>query len=228
MIKKNIAIIGANDSLTGQILNFFSKRNKKNIHSIISKKTPLKRIDTKINKKIEYVKNKKIFNINFHMVKSYKDFIKKNSIKKIYLIEDNNNERLKIYKDLNKHVKFLNFIHPNCFLAGNNKIGEGTIIFPNNYIGYKTNIGKLSIVQSNCILEHHNEIGDFCDINPGLITGGFTEIKKLSKINMAVKIINRITVEENCQIGAGSLVLNNTKKKNLYYGVPAKKIRLLK
>jgi acetyltransferase-like isoleucine patch superfamily enzyme len=44
-------------------------------------------------------------------------------------------------------------------------------------------------------------------------------------IKMSVNIINKISVEENCLIGAGSLVLKNCRKDSLYFGSPAKFIK---
>ena len=49
---------------------------------------------------------------------------------------------------------------------GNNDIGEGSIIFPDCYIGYKSDIGNCSIIHSGCRIDHHNVLGSFCDINP--------------------------------------------------------------
>ena len=112
-------------------------------------------------------------------------------------------------------------------MAGKNKVGEGVIIFPNNYIGYKSDIGNSTIIQSSCSIDHHNIIGNFCDINPNLTTGGFVEIEDNCLINMSVDIINRIKIKKYSRIGAGSLVLKNTISNYLYYGRPAKKIKLL-
>ncbi len=224
-MKKDICIIGVNDSLAGQVINFLPKKIKNKINCVIYHKVPKKITDNLINKKIEIINNKKIFGHKFFKVSSYTKFLKKNNIKKIFLLIDSKIERKQIFNLIKNKVKILNFIHPKVYLSGQNKIGEGSILFPGSYLGYKTSIGKLTIIQSNCKIEHHNHIGDFCDINPNLTTGGFTQIDNNCTINMSVNIINRIKISSNCQIGAGSLVLKNTNKNYLYYGVPAKKKR---
>ena len=78
----------------------------------------------------------------------------------------------------------------------------------------------MSIIQSKCILEHHGIIGD-CNVNPGLTTGGLVKISDFCQINMS-EIINRILVEKNSTIGAGSLVMKNISKNKLVAGRPAK------
>lgn len=99
------------------------------------------------------------------------------------------------------------------------------IIFPDCYLGYKTDIGDGVVIQSGCRIEHHNVIGNFCDLNPNLITGGFTKIGNYCEINISVDIINRIRIGNFSRVGAGSLVLKNIKDKELHYGRPAKFVR---
>ena len=67
-----------------------------------------------------------------------------------------------------------------------------------------------------------NTIGDYCDINPKVTTGGLTKIHDGCEINISVDIINRIIIEKNSRVGAGSLVLKNIRKSELHYGRPAK------
>ena len=98
----------------------------------------------------------------------------KNKKKKVYVIEDEIKDRIFIYKKIKekcKKIKIEKFIHKTSILSKKTKVGEGSIIFPGSYLGYKSEIGKMSIIQSKCILEHHGIIGDFCNVNPGLTTG---------------------------------------------------------
>lgn len=222
-MKKDITIIGINDSLAGQVINFLPKKIKEKVNYIIYHKNQKKKKNTLINEKIEINNNNKIFGFKYLKINSYTQFLKDAKTKKVFLLIDSNKERKKIFNLIKNQVKVLSFIHPKVYLSGKNSIGEGSILFPGTYLGYKSNVGMLTIIQSNCKIEHHNEIGNFCDINPNLTTGGFTQIDDDCTINMSVNIINRIKISKNCQIGAGSLVLKNTAENYLYYGVPAKR-----
>jgi len=154
--------------------------------------------------------------------------LKRDRIKKLLLLEDNLFVRKEVLEKLKtENIKIITFIHPSVHLGGHNEIGEGAIVFPQCYIGYKTDIGKSSIIQSCLIFEHHSVVGNYVDINPRLTTASFVNIKDFVTIYISVDIINHITVETGARIGAGSLVLQNCKEKALYYGRPAKFIREL-
>tara|TARA_Y100000816_G_C25974783_1_gene508809 strand:+ start:131 stop:811 length:681 start_codon:yes stop_codon:yes gene_type:complete len=224
-MKRDITIIGINDSLAGQVINFLPKNIRNRINCIIYDKNQKKKKNSLINKKIETIDKDTIFGFKYFRVSSYTKFLKDNKIKKVFLLIDSNKERKKIFSSIKSQVKVLSFVHPKVYLSGKNIIGEGSILFPGSYLGYKSNVGMLTVIQSNCKIEHHNEIGNFCDINPNLTTGGFTQIEDNCTINMSVNISNRIKISANCHVGAGSLVLKDTFKGYLYYGVPAKKIR---
>ena len=124
-----------------------------------------------------------------------------------------------------KNIKILSFVHKSVKLMGINNIGEGTVIFPDCYIGYKTDIGKGCIIQSGTRIEHHSSIGNFCNINPNMCTGGFVKIGNFCEINISVDIINKINIENYSRVGAGSLVMKDIKKNQLHFGRPSKFIR---
>ena len=231
--KNNICIFGLLDSEVGQIYSFLETKEKKRVKFFVHL-GKIKKVNIRLehkrrpNKKTAFYKNGKMLGLNVYDQKNYTNAIKKFAVKECYIIESNIKKRFKIYKIAKKlKLNIKTFIH-STVVFGNKKstdIGEGTIIFPQNYIGYKTDIGKCCIIQSNCNLEHHNKIGDFCNINPGVFTGGFTKIGSCSEIHLGAKVINKINIGKNCKIGAGSLVLKNIKNDTLAYGSPAKKVK---
>lgn len=231
MKKENIAIFGYMDTFTGQIINMLDKHTVKNIKFIISvKKIPKinisKEHSQRPNNKTEFIVKNKIFSKKVYYKKNYINFLKKNNIKYCYILEDDKYLRESIFLNLKKNkFNISTFIHKSSILIGKNKIGEGSIIYPNCYIGYKTDIGNCVVIQSNSAIEHHNVIKSFVDINPGVITGGFSKIEKRTTIHLGTKIINKITIGKDIIVGAGSLVLKNLSKKGLYFGSPAKFIK---
>jgi len=224
---KEIAIIGSNSNLAEQIINFLPSSTKKKIKFIVKKIKNDYLIENQFSKKKETPTLNKKYGINIYRKKKIIQFLISQKINKVFLLIDENKDRKKMFNELiKKQIKMLNFIHPSVIMAGKNNIGQGVIIFPNNYIGYKSDIGNSTIIQSSCSIDHHNVIGDFCNINPNLTTGGFVQIEDGCLINMSVDIINRIKIKKYSRIGSGSLVLKNTISNYLYYGRPAKKIRL--
>jgi acetyltransferase-like isoleucine patch superfamily enzyme len=228
--KQNICVFGFKDSSAGQLNSWLEEFSEYRISFFISviplKKEKLSEKKMNVYKKKEYLEDNRIFNKNVYFLKDYIKILKEKKIKKCIIIEDNSYLRKKIYLNLKKNnFQIISFIHPTVNLNSNVDIGEGTIIFPRCNLGYKTSVGKCCVIQSNCNIEHHNYVSDFVNLNPCVNTGGFSEIGMHSDIKMSVNIINKIIIEENCLIGAGSLILKNCKKNSLYFGIPAKFIK---
>lgn len=228
---KNIAIFGFKDGSTGQLINMLDTKLKNKLNCIISiSKLASINVDEehkkRPNKKTEFIINNKIFNLPVIYKNNFLKILKERKIKKVFIMEDSADQRSIIFKKLkNENIEILSFIHDSVRLMGNNTIGKGSIIFPDCYLGYKSDIGDGCIIQSGCRIEHHNTIGNFCDLNPNLTTGGFTKIGNYCEINISVDIINRIRIGNFSRVGAGSLVLKDIGNKELHYGRPAKLIR---
>ena len=142
------------------------------------------------------------------------------------MLENDQILRSQIFKRLNEAgIKTLSYVDPSTNLGGKNQLGPGTIIFPNCYLGYKTDTQIGSIIQSGSLIEHHSVVGNFVNINPRLTTGGFVKFDDFAQINISVDISNRVTIGEHAIVGAGSLVLNNCEPRSLYYGRPASFVR---
>jgi len=228
---KDIAIFGFQDGLVGQIINMFDSNLKKKLNCIISINKMLKINITeehkkRPNSKTEFIVNNKIYSLPVFYNKNFIKILKERKIKKVFIFEVSEQLRSNIFKQLkNEKIEILSFIHKSVKIMGHNKIGKGVIIFPDCYLGYKSDIGDGVVIQSGCRIEHHNVIGNFCDLNPNLTTGGFTKIGNYCEINISVDIINRIRIGNFSRVGAGSLVLKNIKDKELHYGRPAKFVR---
>lgn len=231
--KKNICIFGHLDSEAGQLFNLLSTKDKIKVKFFVCfGKLPKINVvlehNKRPNKKTSFARNGKILGKRVYDYSDYLKAIKKFNIKECFIAESNIKKRAEIYKIVKRmKIKIRKFIHSSVVFGDRQKsnIGEGTILYPKNYIGYKTDLGKCCIIQSGCSIDHHNKIDDFCNLNPGIFTGGFTKINKFSEIHIRSTIINRIKIGKNCRIGAGSLVLKNVPNNTLVYGRPAKKIR---
>ena len=228
----HIAIFGFKDSSAGQLINMLDGKLKKRLNCIFSF---LKLHDIDINKehakrpnnKTEFLINNKIFGLPvFDDKKNFIKILKARKIKHVFIMEGQGYVRNIISKIIKKEkLNILSYIHKSVKLMGQNSIGEGVILFPNSYIGYKSDIGDGCIIQSGCIIDHHNSIGNFCNINPRMTTGGFTKIGNYCEINMSVEIIDKIKIGNYSRVGAGSLVLKDIGNNELQYGRPSKFIK---
>lgn len=122
----------------------------------------------------------------------------------------------------------------NATIGTNCVIGEGVYIGPNVIIGNNCKI------QNHCLIYEGVVIEDDVFIGPNVITtndnfpraiGEWTDrfrktlIKSGASICANSTIVCGITLNENCMIGAGSVVTKDIKKNYLAYGNPARHIR---
>ena len=231
MNKERIAIFGVLDSLTGRLVELLNRLDTFEICFFISV-NELPKIDTQYEHSVrphnrtEFPIENSIFGIEIFIGDDYLQKLRESQIESCFVLEDDQVLRSQITERLNKvGVKTLSYIDPSTVLGGKNQLGPGTIIFPNCYLGYKTDVEMGSIIQPGTLIEHHSVVGNFVNINPRLTTGGFVKIEDFAQINIAVDISNRIVIGRQSIIGAGSLVLENCNPQSLYYGRPAVFVR---
>ncbi len=93
---------------------------------------------------------------------------------------------------------------------------ESTIIRNGAKIGNHVNIGHSSVIGRNCY------------ISAGCVIGGATEIGENCWIAPGVSIRDNIKIGENCTIGVGSVVVKDTMANSVYFGSPAKFVKIKK
>ena len=231
MNKERIAIFGVLDSLTGRLVELLNRLGTYEICFYISV-NELPKIDAQYEHSIrphhrtEFPIGNTIFGEEIFVGNGYIEKLRKSQIESCFVIEDNQVLRSQITEKLNNaKINVLSYIDPSTVLGGKNQLGPGTIIFPNCYLGYKSDTQVGSIIQSGSLIEHHSVVGSFVNINPRLATGGFIKIEDFAHLNISVDISNRVVIGEHAVIGAGSLVLKNCDPRSLYYGRPAAFVR---
>lgn len=129
--------------------------------------------------------------------------------------------KLDILRQIDK-VNFINAIHENTSISKSVSIGCGNIINSGAIILPNVVIGSHCIIHSGCVIEHDCQINDSSNIAPGVILAGGVVIGKNTYIYTGAKIGPKITIGDNCIIGAGSLVLNDIPSGVKAFGSPAK------
>jgi len=128
-------------------------------------------------------------------------------------------------KQLAPDFKFINAIHPSVIIGNNVKIGCGVVAMAGCIFNPKSKIGDFTFFATGAQVEHDCVIADFASISAGSVTGGHVVLGKYSAITLGVTVIDRLSIGENCVIGAGSIVVKNIPDNVLAYGNPCKIIR---
>ena len=108
------------------------------------------------------------------------------------------------FRDFNVLTKhFRPFVSANLSIAESAKIGEGTIIQPNCFVGHNVQIGKNCIIHSNVSIYDNTVIGDNVIIHAGTILGAdaFYYKKRPDGFDQLISG-GRVVIENNVGIGA--------------------------
>ena len=160
------------------------------------------------------------------------DNVSSNLLKKNYLITaiGDNKLRQKIVKKLEKKgekLKWFSFCSKTATVSEKFKIGKGSVILSNCFIGINVKVKDHCIVNSSCSIDHDSIFENFSSCGPGVVTGGNVKLRENSFVGIGSTIKNNIVIGKNAYVGGHSFVNKSTKDRALYYGVPIKKIKNL-
>ena len=112
------------------------------------------------------------------------------------------------FRDFNKlTLHFKPFESANISMAEDAKIGEGTIIQPNCFVGHNVTIGKNCVIHSNVSIYDDTVIGDNVIIHANTVLGGsaFYYKKRPEGFDQLLSG-GRVVIENNVDIGAGCTI----------------------
>ncbi len=120
-----------------------------------------------------------------------------------------------------KGYKLVTYVNSRTVHWGDTKIGDNCFIFENQTIQPFVSIGNDVIIWSGNHIGHHSSIGDHCFISSHVVISGSVKIEPYCFIGVNATIRDGVTIARENVIGAGALILKNTKEKNVYIGKTA-------
>jgi len=127
---------------------------------------------------------------------------------------------------LSKKGKLPTLIHPKAEISKSAKVGQGCIIHAHSYIWTKVKIDDFTIISPAVNIAHHTKIGKASFVSMGANVGASICIEKLSFVGMGSTIMTGVKfLGESCVIGAGSVVIKDTRKETTVAGNPAKELK---
>jgi sugar O-acyltransferase (sialic acid O-acetyltransferase NeuD family) len=96
------------------------------------------------------------------------------------------------------------------------EIGENCFIMEGNIFMQNVKIADNVIMAIGNKIGHDSVINENCFITSNVMIGGFSIIKKNTFIGMSVVIKDKITIGEHNILGAGSILLKNTKNRSSF------------
>ena len=105
------------------------------------------------------------------------------------------------------------------------KIGENCLILAGVILEPNTTIEANCYINSGAIVCHHSSVKAHSILAAGSLIGGHTTIGQSSLIGFNATVAELLEVADETLLGAGSLLLDNTKAHTMYVGSPAKAMR---
>lgn len=131
--------------------------------------------------------------------------------------------RASLYKKtLSKGYRHVNYISSKCsidktcIVGNNNAILQGAVLEP------FSKIGNNNVLYTNVIVCHHAEIGNDCFLSARSLVGGYTIIKDNSFLGFSSVILQKLVIDIETLIAAGSVVNKSYSEYQLLAGAPAK------
>ena len=94
-----------------------------------------------------------------------------------------------------------------CYTDG---IGEGSMVWPNVYIGPGACIGRCNIIQASCTLAHDNTIGDFNYLAPGVVLGGRVSVANYCFLGLNCTVKSEVRLPDQTLLGCGCNMLKTS------------------
>ncbi len=128
----------------------------------------------------------------------------------------------------NKFATAVSLFHPTSCISKYAEIMPGSLFLPFTVVNAFVKIGYGVIVNTSSVVEHDNILNEFCSLAPGVKTGGNVEVGCRAAISLGCSIAPGIKIGEDNIIGANSFVKYDTRDNSIYYGIPARFIRIRK
>jgi sugar O-acyltransferase (sialic acid O-acetyltransferase NeuD family) len=127
----------------------------------------------------------------------------------------------------NPQIEFPNIIAPDLVLFDPNNIrmGIGNVICSKCLISCNVEIGNFNIFNGSVNVGHDSVIGDYNSIMPAVCISGGVHIGERNFIGVNSVILQYNTIGNDTTVGAGSVIIRNTKNDSTYVGNPATKIK---
>lgn len=138
-----------------------------------------------------------------------------------------NHDRRKMYLMLKeKGYKFVSYVSPHAYIAGNVTWGENCFILENNVLQRNVVIGNNVFLWSGNHIGHRTKIHDHVFLSSHVAVSGFCEIGENCFLGINSALGDNVSIAKNCFIGGGVSLMHDTKPNELYRVPPVKAEKL--
>lgn len=124
-----------------------------------------------------------------------------------------------------KGYKCANYISTKACIDESNILGENNALLHHVVLEPFAKLGDNNIINTKALICHHAEIKNDCFVAANSVIGGFTRVNNNCFIGFSTTVLQKLTIEKETLLAAGTLMHVDSKAYTMYAGVPAKEIR---
>ncbi len=128
----------------------------------------------------------------------------------------------------NPLVTFPNIIAPNVNIFDHDSfsIGKGNVLFFGCRISCDIKIGDFNLFNGFVSLGHDVSMGSFNVLGPSTRVSGNATVGDSNFFGVQSIVLQGLKIGDHTRIGPNSVIIRNTKNNSLYYGNPAKRVKM--
>lgn len=228
----SIAIVGWHDGAAGQISTWIEKAHGYNVACFINPTdSPLNIDPSRIHREAsqfsyptaDSFKGKPLINTT-----QWTAFLKEMGISKVLVTTDINHERYDQIREARQAgLKLINAIHPTVVIMDEVIMQDNIILYPNTFIGYRTELSA-GVIVTSAHLDFKNIIKECVNIDPGVVTAANIVVGKCTRIHSGAIIKNNMKIGSDSVLGAGTVIIEDVPDHVTVVGVPGKIIKVHK
>lgn len=229
---KKVAILGFHEGNAGQTADWFEAVSGYEIDCFFCESeieidlNPMEENKKRNSQRMEYPCHGQFKGKPFFSVPNWIHILRERGVSKILPLESENAKRFDILQKARQEgFELVSAIHPSAQILSQATLYPGIWIHANATIGYKAEIFPGAMINTGAIIEHHCILESCSQVDPGVVMGGHVTLRERSHVHLGARIINKIEIGADAEIGAGSLVLHSVPPRSIYVGSPAKLLR---
>lgn len=138
-----------------------------------------------------------------------------------------NRDRMRLFDLVSqKGYELVSYVSSRAFVGRNVSIGKNVLIMESNVLQYGVSIGDDVTLWSGNHIGHRSVIKNHTFLSSHIVISGFCEIGERCFLGVNAAVGDNVKVADDCLIGGGSLVLSNTKQREIYRGHASKPEKL--
>ena len=128
---------------------------------------------------------------------------------------------------VNSNIYFPNLIAPNVFFFDweSVSLGQGNLLGFGVRVSCCVTLGDFNILNGCVSLGHDVSLGNYNILQPDVRISGESRVENNNYIGVKALVLQGLSIGSETRIGAGSVVVRNTKDGMFYWGNPAKRIK---